>query len=94
MKLWTPLRVAAAGGVSGALLAAMALEEGVRGVDDGCRRATRRDDKRLDAEAADERSVALTVGIGLDISLVPGQAERRVRNLDDKEIEVRIRRQP
>jgi hypothetical protein len=53
-------------------------------VNDGSRLAARglRHGERLDVEAADELLVAMPLGVGLDVALVPGEAERRVRDLD------------
>src|SRR5262249_60647122 len=54
----------------------------------------RRDDERLDVEAADELPVAAAVGVGLDVALIPRHAEGPVRDLDDEEVEIGVRRQP
>jgi hypothetical protein len=48
-------------------------------------------DEGLDVEAADKFLVTYPLIIGLDVALVPGQAERRIGNLEHKEIELRIR---
>src|SRR5215471_13351589 len=53
-----------------------------------------RDDECLNAEAADEALVALSLIIRLDVALIPRQAKGRLWDLNHKEIEVRIRRQP
>jgi hypothetical protein len=57
------------------------------------RHAALRDDEGLFVEAADERSMTLAGLIGFDIPLVPREAERRARLLDDEKIEVGIRRE-
>ena len=47
----------------------------------------------FDTESADELTVANTVFIGLDIALVPGQAKRPIRHLDDEQVVARVRGQ-
>jgi hypothetical protein len=47
----------------------------------------------LNAEAPDEVSHTSSVGVGLDISLIPSHAERSVGNLDYKKVEVDVGRQ-
>ena len=47
--------------------------------------------KGLDAEASDERTVGVTVAIGFQVTLVPGDSKWRIGHLNDKEVEVRIR---
>ena len=37
--------------------------------------------------------MALAVPVGLDVALVPAEAERCVRQLNDEQIEIRLRRQ-
>jgi len=63
-------------------------------VDDRSRNDPGRYDECLNAEAADEVPVALSFVIGLDVALIPRQTKGSVRDLNDKEIELRIRRQP
>jgi hypothetical protein len=48
-------------------------------------------DERLNIEAAEKQLVTLSMFIGLDVALVPGQAEGRIGKLEHKEIELRIR---
>src|SRR6516164_8837697 len=50
-------------------------------------------DKGFDAESADELAVTDTIFVSLDIALVPGQAKRRIRHLDDEQVKVGVRRQ-
>src|SRR5262245_2481244 len=65
-------------------------------MDDGRRLVPRglRHDECLDAEAADEPLVAVSLIVGLDGALIPGHPEGRIGKLDHKEVELRIRRQP
>jgi hypothetical protein len=57
------------------------------------RRAALRERERLYAEATEELLVAAAVLVGHDVTLVPGHAKRRRRNLDHEEIEIRVGRQ-
>jgi hypothetical protein len=50
-------------------------------VHDRCRAGTRSDRKGLDAESSDVALVRVTVLVGLEVALVPGDAERRVGQL-------------
>ncbi len=72
----------------------------------GCRvgsRVVSEDDRRgghtgrnregLLAEYADECAAAAAIAVCLNIALIPGQPERRSRDLDDKQVEVGIFRQ-
>ena len=51
------------------------------------------DDEGLDAEPAGKVANAPAVAVSLDITLVPGQAERGIGNLDDKKVVTGIRTQ-
>ena len=57
------------------------------------RSGARSDDERLDVEATDELGASPPRRIGLDVALIPGQSERRVRHLDHEQVEVLPRRQ-
>src|SRR5262252_11113563 len=57
------------------------------------RRTARRHGERLDTEPANEHLMAAPVFIGLDVALIPGDAKRRLGDLDDKQIELRFGRQ-
>ena len=50
-----------------------------------------RDDEGLDAEPADERADPDTVLVGLNVALIPGQAEGRIGDLDHEKVEFGIR---
>ena len=67
-------------------------EQPVSIVHDGRRLTSRwlRHDERLDAEAADEALPAFPLVIGLDVTLIPSQPERRIGELDYKKIKLRI----
>src|SRR5262249_43051056 len=56
------------------------------------RRDIRGNDKGFPAEPAEEIGDADAVGIGFDVPLVPGQADRLFRSLDHEDIEIRLRR--
>ncbi|MBO0721694.1 MAG: hypothetical protein J2P41_12775 [Blastocatellia bacterium] len=62
-------------------------------VHDGSRLAAGglRHDESLNIEAAEKLLMPLSILIGLDVALVPGQAERRIGKLEHKEIELSIR---
>jgi hypothetical protein len=53
-----------------------------------------RDDERLGAEDALEALVPFAVVVRLDVALVPGETERRRRQLEHEEVELGVRRQP
>ncbi|MGH7061769.1 MAG: hypothetical protein ACREFH_15380 [Stellaceae bacterium] len=61
--------------------------------DDRGRGRARGDKKRLSAEAADKIGHPLTLFSGLDVTLIPGEAKGRGRNLDQEDVEFRIGRQ-
>src|SRR5262249_4684471 len=50
--------------------------------------------ERLDVEATEEGLQAIPVSVGLDVTLIPGEAEGRSGKLDHEEVEFRICRQP
>src|SRR5215467_4397489 len=53
----------------------------------------RRHDECLNAEAPNKVSRAVSVAVGLDISLIPSHPERLIGNLDHKKVKVDIGRQ-
>src|SRR5262252_6189340 len=53
-----------------------------------------RHNERLDVEATDESLLAIPVHVGLDVTLIPGEAKGRCGKLDHEEVEFRICRQP
>src|SRR5262245_24350139 len=57
-----------------------------------CWNGSRGHDERLDIEPAKEFPLTSSVGVGLDITLVPRHTKRPARLLNDKEIEFCLRR--
>jgi len=55
-----------------------------------CRGASRSDDERFNAEPAGEIADTISVSVGVDVALVPGKAEGRVRNLNNEDVELRV----
>src|SRR5262252_3840535 len=47
------------------------------------RRGVLRDRECLDAKAADEALMTVSISVGFDVTLIPSDSERRFRNLDD-----------
>src|SRR5215510_3085024 len=50
--------------------------------------------ERLDVEATEESLLAIPGSVGLDVTLIPGEAKGRCGKLDHEEVEFRICRQP
>jgi hypothetical protein len=59
----------------------------------GCLWDARGNNESLDIEPADEIPDALAGRIGINVADIPGEPERRVRNLNREQVEVGVRRQ-
>ena len=53
-------------------------------------RATKCDREGLDTEPADKTLMSAAVSVRLDVALIPRHTKRGLRNLDDKEIKLRV----
>src|SRR5438093_3655868 len=62
-------------------------------VNHGGRCLAGRHDEGFEVEATDETLMRPAEIVGLDVALIPGEPEGRIRNLDHEEIEVGVRRQ-
>jgi hypothetical protein len=62
--------------------------------DERRRRDTGSNDEGLNAKAPPKMLDSVAVSVGLDISLIPREAKRRVRNLDHEEVETGIGGRP
>src|SRR5215472_4632898 len=60
----------------------------------GSRTASGCHNKGLDAEAANKIAYASSVSVGLDVTLIPGQTEGRIRQLNHEEVEFSVSWQP
>jgi len=63
------------------------------GEDDRSRSGSGSHDERLDAEAANEIGDSDTIVVGRQVTLVPGESERRIGYLDQESIELRLWRE-
>ena len=55
-----------------------------------CGSGSRGDDERLDIKASDEPFESDAVAVGLDVTLIPGEAKRCFGYLDHEKVEVRV----
>src|SRR5579872_6219100 len=73
------------------------IQTGIRewSIEDNRRRlAALRERKRLHAENADDAQMTVSIFVRRDIALIPGDAKRSLRNLEDKEIVIGVRSEP
>src|SRR5437899_5705542 len=69
------------------------VRERAAGEDGGSRYAALCGGERLDVETAGECLAGAAVLVGYEIALIPCDAELRLGNLDDKQVEIRVGRQ-